>query len=142
MKADNSLKYTVDFLLCVLFVFLMLQGVTGRALHEVAGLISIALLAVHLLLNIKGLLCVLKPSGAFKKIKTSVFMLALLLLAAFSFASGILLSPLLSPVKQIAGKESLKIIHSVFSVLFFACTFIHIGKKLPSKSVKKEKNNE
>lgn len=142
MKADKSLKYSVDFLLCALFVFLMLQGITGRALHEIAGVFSVILLAVHLLLNIKGVVSAFKPSCAVKNPRRTAFMLILLLLAAFSLVSGILLSPLLSPVKQFADTEALKTIHSVSSVLFFACVFAHTGRNLPSKSVKKEKNNE
>ena len=108
MKADKSLKYSVDFLLCAIFVFLMLQGITGRALHEIAGVFSVILLAVHLLLNIKGVVSAFKPSCAVKNPRRTAFMLILLLLAAFSLVSGILLSPLLSPVKLLAGTEEYK----------------------------------
>jgi hypothetical protein len=131
-KKKNKLKVflILDFIMGLLLVMLFEKGVLPSKLHEVIGLVMLALATIHLIIHPSYVVKVTKvvfsrKNGLNKKAKFSYFLnFILLVILILMIISSIMIS------KDIFGNEGsmfMKDLHKTLAALMILIVGIHIG---------------
>ncbi len=130
MKDKIQIKIAFDVLLAFLWIALMLYALTGSFLHEWAGLISLGLILVHLIVNANWIIQTTKRifTSTFSKTKCKYILnIGLLILTVFTGISGILISKEIFTWIDVGNREVLVFLHHLSAYLTMIGISIHIG---------------
>ena len=130
MKNKIQIKIAFDVLLAFLWIALMLYALTGSFLHEWAGLISLGLILVHLVVNANWIIQTTKRFLASKFSKTKlkyILNIGLLALTIFTGLSGILISKEIFTWIDVGNREVLVFLHHLSAYLTMIVISVHIG---------------
>ena len=125
---EFNMKRIVDIVMTILLMCLMAYQVTGEVAHEFIGMVMVALVIVHQILNRKWYGALFKSKyNAFRILNTIVDVL-LLISFALTAISGMAMSNHAVPfLYNIINVHDARIMHLAFSYWSFMLMGIHLG---------------
>lgn len=130
MKNKVHKKIAFDAVLAFTWIALMLYALTGSFLHEWVGLISFALILIHLAVNANWIVQTTKRfrASAFTKTKYKYILnIGLLFLTLFTGISGILISTEIFPWINVGDRPVLVFLHHLSAYVTMILISVHIG---------------
>lgn len=127
MKRKTFLKFTVDFMMMILFLVSMAAWITGNKAHERTGIFFLLLIVVHNILNFQWYKTVLKKKYNFWKILNFTINVMLLSAIAVLFISSVIISRTVFDFLNIQSSFSVRQIHTTAAYWFLISVSFHIG---------------